>query len=154
MQAPGWVPLLSTLLLAREGNGSENGEDGSGYGSPALPTATVIPSPAVTPASSTTVGSTQPVLVSTRPTEGSSGAESVPSTELHDMSNNESVETEEPSVLVYAVPAVLLALLILLVIAFIVVHKRKKSKQADCECLPTVREEEKESMANPSDGES
>ncbi|XP_035407522.1 transmembrane protein 154 isoform X2 [Cygnus atratus] len=192
MQAPGWVPLLSALLLAREGNGSENGEDGSGYGSPALPTTTVIPSPAVTPASSTTVGSTQPVLVSTRPTEGSSEAESVPSTELHDMSNNESVETEEPSVLVYAVPAVLLALLILLVIAFIVVHKRKKSKQdelgsenvkspifeedtpsvmeiemeeldkwmnsmnknADCECLPTVREEEKESMANPSDGES
>uniref|UniRef100_A0A8B9C9M7 Transmembrane protein 154 n=2 Tax=Anser TaxID=8842 RepID=A0A8B9C9M7_9AVES len=192
MQAPGWVPLLSALLLAREGNGSENGEDGSGYGSPALPTATVIPSPAVTPASSTTVGSTQPVLVSTRPTEGSSEAESVPSTELHDKSDNESLETEEPSVLVYAVPAVLLALLILLVIAFIVVHKRKKSKQdelgsenvkspifeedtpsvmeiemeeldkwmnsmnknADCECLPTVREEEKESMANPSDGES
>ncbi|NWZ27256.1 TM154 protein, partial [Asarcornis scutulata] len=135
----------------------------------------------------TTVGSTQPVLVSTRPTEGSSEAESVPTTELHDKSNNESLETEEPSVLVYAVPAVLLALLIFLVIAFIVVHKRKKSKQdelgsenvkspifeedtpsvmeiemeeldkwmnsmnknADCECLPTVREEEKESMANP-----
>lgn len=28
------------------------------------------------------------------------------------------------------------------------------NKNADCECLPTVREEEKESMANPSDGES
>ncbi|XP_032042138.1 transmembrane protein 154 [Aythya fuligula] len=195
MQPPGWVPLLSALLLAQEGNavllclaGSENSEDGSGYGSPTLPTATVIPSPAVTPMSYTTVGSTQPVLVSTRPTEGSSEAESVPTTELHDKSNNESLETEEPSVLVYAVPAVLLALLIFLVIAFIVVHKRKKSKQdelgsenvkspifeedtpsvmeiemeeldkwmnsmnknADCECLPTVREEEKESMANPS----
>lgn len=109
--------------------GSENSEDGSGYGSPTLPTATVIPSPAVTPASYTTLGSTQPVLVSTRPTEGSSEAESVPTTELRDMSNNESLETEEPSVLVYAVPAVLLALLIFLVIAFIVVHKRKKSKQ-------------------------
>ncbi|XP_069711818.1 transmembrane protein 154 [Phaenicophaeus curvirostris] len=28
------------------------------------------------------------------------------------------------------------------------------NKNADCECLPTVREEEKESLANPSDGES
>ncbi|XP_074679121.1 transmembrane protein 154 isoform X2 [Strix aluco] len=28
------------------------------------------------------------------------------------------------------------------------------NKNADCECLPTVREEEKESIANPSDGES
>ncbi|XP_009486804.2 transmembrane protein 154 [Pelecanus crispus] len=28
------------------------------------------------------------------------------------------------------------------------------NKNADCECLPTVREEEKESTANPSDGES
>ncbi|XP_009961660.3 transmembrane protein 154 isoform X2 [Tyto alba] len=28
------------------------------------------------------------------------------------------------------------------------------NKNADCECLPTVREEEKESVANPSDGES
>ncbi|XP_068537058.1 transmembrane protein 154 isoform X2 [Anas acuta] len=186
------VQRCGSLILIHFHRGSENSEDGSGYGSPTLPTATVIPSPAVTPASSTTVGSTQPVLVSTRPTEGSSEAESIPTTELHDKSNNESLETEEPSVLVYAVPAVLLALLIFLVIAFIVVHKRKKSKQdelgsenvkspifeedtpsvmeiemeeldkwmnsmnknADCECLPTVREEEKESMANPSDGES
>ncbi|XP_009923287.1 transmembrane protein 154 isoform X3 [Haliaeetus albicilla] len=28
------------------------------------------------------------------------------------------------------------------------------NKNADCECLPTVREEEKESIASPSDGES
>ncbi|KAM4781047.1 transmembrane protein 154 [Cyanocitta cristata] len=28
------------------------------------------------------------------------------------------------------------------------------NKNGDCECLPTVREEEKESIANPSDGES
>ncbi|KAM9295194.1 transmembrane protein 154 [Morus bassanus] len=28
------------------------------------------------------------------------------------------------------------------------------NKNADCECLPTVREEEKESIANPSDAES
>ncbi|NXK56156.1 TM154 protein, partial [Chauna torquata] len=142
--------------------------------------------------SSTTVASPQPVLVTTRPTEGSFETKSTPSTELNDMSRNESLETAEPSVLVYAVPVVLLALLVLLIIVFIMVHKRKKSKQAfcvmsffsppllsspifeedtpsvmeiemeeldkwmnsmnknaDCECLPTVREEEKESMANP-----
>lgn len=28
------------------------------------------------------------------------------------------------------------------------------NRNGDCECLPTVREEEKESIANPSDGES
>ncbi|NXI73105.1 TM154 protein, partial [Anseranas semipalmata] len=137
--------------------------------------------------STTTVDSPQPVLVTTRPSEGNFESRSTPSTELNDMSDNKSLEAAEPSVLVYAVPIVLLALLILLAIVFIIVHKRKKSKQdelgsenvkspifeedtpsvmeiemeeldkwmnsmnknADCECLPTVREEEKESTANP-----
>lgn len=194
MWAPGWVPLLSALLLVRQGTaqgGSENIEDGSGYGTSALPTATVPP-PSAPPTSPTSVSSPQPVLVTAGPTEGSLEIDSTPSPELSDTSSNGSLETEEPSVLVYAVPAVVLALLILLVIIFIMVHNRKKSKQdelgsenvkspifeedtpsvmeiemeeldkwmnsmnknADCECLPTVREEEKESVANPSDGES
>lgn len=194
MWAPGWVPLLSALLLVRQGTaqgGSENNEDGSGYGTSALPTATVPP-PSAPPTSPTSVSSPQPVLVTAGPTEGSLEIDSTPSPELSDTSSNGSLETEEPSVLVYAVPAVVLALLILLVIIFIMVHNRKKSKQdelgsenvkspifeedtpsvmeiemedldkwmnsmnknADCECLPTVREEEKESVANPSDGES
>ncbi|NXJ13155.1 TM154 protein, partial [Odontophorus gujanensis] len=127
----------------------------------------------------------QTVPVITGPTEGSLEIESTPSPELGDTSNNGKLEAEEPSVLVYAVPAVLLALLVLLIIILIIVHNRKKSKQAffpflsspifeedtpsvmeiemeeldkwmnsmnknaDCECLPTVREEEKESTANP-----
>lgn len=194
MWAPVWVPLLSALLLVRQGTaqgGSENNEDGSGYGTSALPTATVPP-PSAPPTSPTSVSSPQPVLVTAGPTEGSLEIDSTPSPELSDTSSNGSLETEEPSVLVYAVPAVVLALLILLVIIFIMVHNRKKSKQdelgsenvkspifeedtpsvmeiemeeldkwmnsmnknADCECLPTVREEEKESVANPSDGES
>lgn len=194
MWAPVWVPLLSALLLVRQGTaqgGSENNEDGSGYGTSALPTATVPP-PSAPPTSPTSVSSPQPVLVTAGPTEGSLEIDSTPSPELSDTSSNGSLETEEPSVLVYAVPAVVLALLILLVIIFIMVHNRKKSKQdelgsenvkspifeedtpsvmeiemeeldkwmnsmnknVDCECLPTVREEEKESVANPSDGES
>ncbi|XP_048798468.1 transmembrane protein 154 [Lagopus muta] len=195
MRVPGWVPLLSTLLLVRQGSaqdGSENDEDGSGYGTAALPTTTVPPPSSVPPLSPTPTSSPQPVLISAEPTEGSLEIESTPSPELSDTSSNGSLETEEPSVLTYAVPAVVLALLVLLVIIFIIVHNRKKSKQdelgsenvkspifeedtpsvmeiemeeldkwmnsmsknADCECLPTVREEEKESVANPSDGES
>jgi len=69
------------------------------------------------------------VLVTAGPTEGSLEIDSTPSPELSDTSSNGSLETEEPSVLVYAVPAVVLALLILLVIIFIMVHNRKKSKQ-------------------------
>uniref|UniRef100_A0A8V0XTG0 Transmembrane protein 154 n=1 Tax=Gallus gallus TaxID=9031 RepID=A0A8V0XTG0_CHICK len=183
-------PAGSTLATYSDG-GSENNEDGSGYGTSALPTATVPP-PSAPPTSPTSVSSPQPVLVTAGPTEGSLEIDSTPSPELSDTSSNGSLETEEPSVLVYAVPAVVLALLILLVIIFIMVHNRKKSKQdelgsenvkspifeedtpsvmeiemeeldkwmnsmnknADCECLPTVREEEKESVANPSDGES
>ncbi|XP_015716826.1 transmembrane protein 154 [Coturnix japonica] len=195
MRAPGWVPLLSTLLLVRHGSaqdGSENDEDGSGYGTAALPTATVPPPPSAPPTSPASVSSPQPVLVTAGSTEGSLEIESTPSPELSDTSSNGSLETEEPSVLVYAVPALALALLVLLVIIFIIFRNRKKSKQdelgsenvkspifeedtpsvmeiemeeldkwmnsmnknADCECLPTVREEEKESVANPSDGES
>uniref|UniRef100_A0A8C3PXX7 Transmembrane protein 154 n=1 Tax=Chrysolophus pictus TaxID=9089 RepID=A0A8C3PXX7_CHRPC len=234
MRAPGWVPLLSALLLVWQGSaqgdrqsssflevflltppahgsealgslqshlcyleststtGSENDEDGSGYRTAAFSTATVPPPPSAPPMSLTSASSPQPVLVTAGPTEGSLEIESTPSPELSDTSSNGSLETEEPSVLVYAVPAVVLALLVLLVIIFIIVHNRKKSKQdelgsenvkspifeedtpsvmeiemeeldkwmnsmnknADCECLPTVREEEKESVANPSDGES
>ncbi|XP_042684390.1 transmembrane protein 154 [Centrocercus urophasianus] len=195
MRVPGWVPLLSTLLLVRQGSaqdGSENNEDGSGYRTAAFPPATVPPPSSVPPLSPTPMSSPQPALVSAGPTEGSLEIESTPSPELSDTSSNGSLETEEPSVLVYAVPAAVLALLVLLVIIFIIVHNRKKSKQdelgsenvkspifeedtpsvmeiemeeldkwmnsmnknADCECLPTVREEEKESVANPSDGES
>ncbi|OXB69590.1 UNVERIFIED_CONTAM: hypothetical protein H355_000791, partial [Colinus virginianus] len=166
---------------------SENDEDGSGYGTTKLPTATVPVPPSAPPTSPISVSSPQTVSVITGPTEGSLEVESTPSPELGDTSNNGKLEAEEPSVLVYAVPAVLLALLVLLVIIFIIVHSRKKSKQdelgsenvkspifeedtpsvmeiemeeldkwmnsmnknADCECLPTVREEEKESTANP-----
>ncbi|NXA47141.1 TM154 protein, partial [Nothocercus julius] len=122
--------------------------------------------------------------VATRATESSFGTES---TELNTVSNNDSQETAEQSILIYVVPAVLLVLLILLIAFFVIHHKRKKSKQdelgsenvkspifeedtpsvmeiemeeldkwmnnmnknAECECLPTVREEEKESIANP-----
>ncbi|XP_065592543.1 transmembrane protein 154 [Cyrtonyx montezumae] len=194
MRVPGWVPLLSALLLVRQGSaqdGSENDEDGSGYGT-TLPTATVPVPPSAPPTSPISVSSPQTAPVITGPTEGSLEIESTPSPELGDISNNGKLEAEEPSVLVYAVPAVLLALLVLLVIVLIIVHNRKKSKQdelgsenvkspifeedtpsvmeiemeeldkwmnsmnknADCECLPTVREEEKESTANPSDAES
>uniref|UniRef100_A0A8V0XP50 Transmembrane protein 154 n=1 Tax=Gallus gallus TaxID=9031 RepID=A0A8V0XP50_CHICK len=185
------LPVICHFLYPETRKGSENNEDGSGYGTSALPTATVPP-PSAPPTSPTSVSSPQPVLVTAGPTEGSLEIDSTPSPELSDTSSNGSLETEEPSVLVYAVPAVVLALLILLVIIFIMVHNRKKSKQdelgsenvkspifeedtpsvmeiemeeldkwmnsmnknADCECLPTVREEEKESVANPSDGES
>ncbi|NXC38415.1 TM154 protein, partial [Penelope pileata] len=135
----------------------------------------------------TPVGSPQPALLTTGPTEGSLEMENSPSPELSNTSDNGSLEAAEPSVLVYTVPVVLLAMLVLLVTVFIIVLNRKKSKQdelgsenvkspifeedtpsvmeiemeeldkwmnsmnknADCECLPTVREEEKESMANP-----
>ncbi|NXL91995.1 TM154 protein, partial [Alectura lathami] len=135
----------------------------------------------------TSGGSPQPALLTTGPTEGSLEAQSTLGPELSDLSDNGGPEAAEPSVLVYAVPVVLLALLVLLVTVFIMLRNRKKSKQdelgsenvkspifeedtpsvmeiemeeldkwmnsmnknADCECLPTVREEEKESMANP-----
>lgn len=109
--------------------GSENDEDGSGYGTAAFPTATVPPPSSVPPLSPTPTSSPQPVLVSAGPTEGSLEIESTPSPELSDTSSNGSLETEEPSVLTYAVPAVVLALLVLLVIIFIIVHNQKKSKQ-------------------------
>ncbi|XP_021252183.1 transmembrane protein 154 isoform X2 [Numida meleagris] len=132
MQAPSWVPLLSALLLAWQGSaqgGSENDEDGSGYGTAALPTATVPPPPSAPPTLPTSVSSPPPVPVTAGPTEGSLEIESTPSPELSNTSDNGSLEEEEPPILAYAVPTVLLALLVLLVIIFIVVHNRKKSKQ-------------------------
>ncbi|KFV16806.1 Transmembrane protein 154, partial [Tauraco erythrolophus] len=127
------------------------------------------------------------VLVTVGATESSSETNSVPSTELNAMNNQESLEAKEQSILLYVAPIALLVLLILLIIFFVIHHKRKKSKQdelgsenvkspifeedtpsvmeiemeeldkwmnsmnknADCECLPTVREEEKESIVNP-----
>ncbi|NXU54390.1 TM154 protein, partial [Turnix velox] len=125
----------------------------------------------------------EPVLVTASTTESIFETNSISSTELNGMSDQDSLEASEQSILIYVVPVVLLVLLILLIIFFVVHHKRKKSKQgkfvffpifeedtpsvmeiemeeldkwmnsmnknADCECLPTVREEEKESIANP-----
>ncbi|KFU88310.1 Transmembrane protein 154, partial [Chaetura pelagica] len=132
-------------------------------------------------------GDHEPVLVTASTTESSFETQSTPNTESNTVNNQESLEAEDQSILLYVVPVVLLVLLILLTIFFILHHKRKKSKQdelgsenvkspifeedtpsvmeiemeeldkwmnsmnknADCECLPTVREEEKESIANP-----
>ncbi|KAM6345744.1 transmembrane protein 154 [Podargus strigoides] len=189
MRKQNLITLLSALLLAREsaGNGSEN--DGSGDGSPILPTVTVMPPPAT---HFSTADDHQPVLVTASSTESSFETKSTPSTELNVANNEDSLEAAEPSIFIYVIPVVVLVLLILLIVFFVIHHKRKKSKQdelgsenvkspifeedtpsvmeiemeeldkwmnsmnknADCECLPTVREEEKESIANPSDGES
>ncbi|NXO03110.1 TM154 protein, partial [Rhinopomastus cyanomelas] len=125
--------------------------------------------------------------VSASATENSLESQSTASAELNTVTDQDSVEAAEQSILMYSVPAALLVLLILLIVFFVTHHKRKKSKQdelgsenvkspifeedtpsvmeiemeeldkwmnsmnknADCECLPTVREEEKESIANP-----
>ncbi|XP_009868380.1 PREDICTED: transmembrane protein 154, partial [Apaloderma vittatum] len=184
MRKQNLIALLSAFLLARgsAGNGSEN--DGSGDGSPLLPTVTVMPPPATY---SSTVGDHETVLDIASTTESSFERKSTPSTELNADNNLDNLEATEQSILIYVVPAVLLVLLILLIIFFVIHRKRKKSKQdelgsenvkspifeedtpsvmeiemeeldkwmnsmnknADCECLPTVREEEKESIANP-----
>ncbi|NWU92945.1 TM154 protein, partial [Upupa epops] len=129
----------------------------------------------------------EPVPVTASTTENSLESQSTPSAELNTVTNQNSVEAAEQSILMYIVPVALLVLLILLIIFFVANHKRKRSKQdelgsenvkspifeedtpsvmeiemeeldkwmnsmnknADCECLPTVREEEKESIANP-----
>ncbi|XP_008492083.2 transmembrane protein 154 isoform X1 [Calypte anna] len=184
MQKQNLILLLSALVLARGSaeNGSEN--DGSGDGSPILPTFTVTPPPAT---HTSTVDDHEPELATASATESSSEIENTPSTELNALNDQDSLEAAEQPILIYAVPVVLLALLILLIPFFVIHHKRKKSKQdelgsenvkspifeedtpsvmeiemeeldkwmnslnknADCECLPTVREEEKESIANP-----
>ncbi|XP_032863169.2 transmembrane protein 154 isoform X1 [Tyto alba] len=166
---------------------SEN--DGSGDGSPILPTTAVTPLPATRPSAA---DDHEPALVTSSATESGFETKSTTSTELNVVNNQDSLEAAEQSILIYVVPLVLLVLLILPIIFFVIHHKRKKSKQdelgsenvkspifeedtpsvmeiemeeldkwmnsmnknADCECLPTVREEEKESVANPSDGES
>ncbi|XP_057275025.1 transmembrane protein 154 [Pezoporus wallicus] len=188
MQKQNLIVLLSALSLAggSAGNGFEN--DGSGDGSPILPTVTVTP-PATC---SSTADDHEPVLGTAGATESGPEGRSTPSTELDTVNDQDSLAAAEQSILIYVVPVVLLVLLILLIISFVIHHKRKKSKQdelgsenvkspifeedtpsvmeiemeeldkwmnsmnknADCECLPTVREEEKESIANPSDGES
>ncbi|KAM9026947.1 transmembrane protein 154 isoform 3-T3 [Ara ararauna] len=183
MRKQNLIVLLSALSLAGEsaGNGFEN--DGSGDGSPILPTVTITP-----PAThSSTADDHEPVLGTAGATESGSEARSTPSTELDTINDQGSLEAAEQSILIYVVPVVLLVLLISLIVFFVIHHKRKKSKQdelgsenvkspifeedtpsvmeiemeeldkwmnsmnknADCECLPTVREEEKESIANP-----
>ncbi|XP_005436752.2 transmembrane protein 154 isoform X1 [Falco biarmicus] len=189
MRKQNLIALLSALSLAggSAGHGSEN--DGSGDGSPILPTVTSTTSPA---AHSPTTDDHTPVLVTASATENGFETKITPNTESNAANDQDSLEAAEQSILIYIVPAVLLVLLILLIIFFVIHHKRKKSKQdelgsenvkspifeedtpsvmeiemeeldkwmnsmnknADCECLPTVREEEKESIANPSDGES
>ncbi|XP_009675393.1 transmembrane protein 154 isoform X2 [Struthio camelus] len=186
MQSQNFITVLSLLFVA-EGSASnsfENETAASGDGSPMLSTITVTPPPAMPTTYSTTVGDHE--YVATRATEYSFETKST-STELNTVSNNDSLETAEQSILIYVVPIVLLVLLILLIMFFVIHHKRKKSKQdelgsenvkspifeedtpsvmeiemeeldkwmnsmnknAECECLPTVREEEKESIANP-----
>ncbi|KAM9579557.1 transmembrane protein 154 isoform 1-T1 [Guaruba guarouba] len=209
MRKQNLIVLLSALSLAGEsaGNGFEN--DGSGDGSPILPTVTITP-----PAThSSTADDHEPVVGTAGTTESGSEARSTASTELDTINDQDSLEAAEQSILIYVVPVVLLVLLISLIVFFVIHHKRKKSKQgkfaclqsgqftykkqnyehqvfsfpdelgsenvkspifeedtpsvmeiemeeldkwmnsmnknADCECLPTVREEEKESIANP-----
>ncbi|NXI04404.1 TM154 protein, partial [Pachycephala philippinensis] len=130
-----------------------------------------------------TVDDHEPVLVTAGTTEISFETQSSPSTELNAVNDEDSLEAEEQSILMYVVPVALLVLLIFLITFFVMHRKRKKSKQGkfvffpifeedtpsvmeiemeeldkwmnsmnkngDCECLPTVREEEKESIANP-----
>ncbi|XP_030803029.1 transmembrane protein 154 isoform X2 [Camarhynchus parvulus] len=171
MRSPGILTLLSALALAAGSAGS----------------ATHLPA-----TGPSTVDDHEPVLVTASTAESSFDTQSSPSTELNAVNDEESLEAEEQSILIYVVPVALLVLLILLITFFVMHHKRKKSKQdelgsenvkspifeedtpsvmeiemeeldkwmnsmnknGDCECLPTVREEEKESIANPSDGES
>ncbi|XP_071599048.1 transmembrane protein 154 isoform X2 [Heliangelus exortis] len=182
MWSPVRIPPEGMCVWSRVIQGSEN--DGSGDGSPILPTFIVTPPPAT---QSSTVNDQEPELATAGATESSSETENTPSTELNALNNQDSLEAAEQPILIYAVPVVLLALLILLIPFFVIHHKRKKSKQdelgsenvkspifeedtpsvmeiemeeldkwmnslnknADCECLPTVREEEKESIANP-----